>query len=202
MQISFYQVVQTRSEETGKEMTSKDITTAFRQTYHLGGSIYDGRLVLKSFTPGASTHGDSTPDTGHSRVASLSMSDSFEHSPDRSDRNLHTTPKRMDARLMLDGKLKEISGEGNGPLSAFLDALSADLGLTLSIREYSEHGVGVGSDVKAATYVELLPPDADPRDKSKGGFWGIGVDSDITASGLKAVVSAANGYLRSGKVSV
>lgn len=126
----------------------------------------------------------------------------MEQSPDRSDRNLNTTPKRLDARLLLDGKLKEVSGEGNGPLSAFLDALSADLGISLSIREYSEHGVGVGSDVKAATYVELLPPDADPRDKTKGGFWGIGVDADITASGLKAVVSAANGYIRSGKINV
>ena len=183
-------------------MTSKDITTAFRQTYHLGGSIYDGRLVLRSFTPEATSHGDATPEMSHSRVASLSLSEHVEQSPDRHERNLHSTPKRMQARLLLDGKVKEISGEGNGPLSAFLDALSADLGLVLSIREYSEHAVGVGSDVKAATYVELLPPDADPRDKSKGGYWGIGVDSDITASGLKAVVSAANGYMRSGKVTI
>nr|GFD58449.1 hypothetical protein [Tanacetum cinerariifolium] len=84
----------------------------------------------------------------------------------------------------------------NGPLSSFLDALQGDFGMKLSIREYSEHGVGAGSDVKAATYVELVPFDSDPKDKTKGGFWGIGVDADITASGLKAVMSAANGYLR------
>lgn len=210
MQVSFYQVVQARSEATGKEMTSKDITTAFRQTYHLGGSIYDGRLVLKSFTPAPSSQEYDSPgmnpsDVSHSRMASLSLSERQpEASPDRTtgEKNLQNTPRRLDARVFIDGKIRNISGEGNGPLSCFLDALSTDLGLTLSVREYSEHGVGVGSDVKAATYVELLPPDADPRDKAKSGFWGVGVDADITASGLKAVVSAANCYIDSGKVQV
>lgn len=191
-------------------MTSKDITTAFRQTYHLGGSIYDGRLVLKSFTPAATSHEFESPamtptELSHSRMASLSLSERVtEASPDRNagEKNLQNTPRRLDARIFVDGKLRSISGEGNGPLSCFLDALSTDLGLTLSIREYSEHAVGVGSDVKAATYVELLPPDADPRDKAKSGYWGVGVDADITASGLKAVVSAANGYLDSQKVQV
>lgn len=210
MQMSFYQIVQARSEETGKEMTSKDITTTFRQTYHLGASIYDGRMVLKSFTPSPNSHEYDSPamtpvEPAHSRMASLSLSERVsESSPDRAggEKNLQNTPRRMDARVLIDGKVRTISGEGNGPLSCFLDALSTDLGLTLSVREYSEHGVGVGSDVKAATYVELLSPDADPRDKAKSGYWGVGVDADITASGLKAVVSAANGYINSGKVQI
>lgn len=207
MQISFYKVIQNLSEQTGKEITSKDITTAFRQTYHLGGSIYDGRLVLKSFTtvnlktPGSSILGtpEMSPVEGHShgRMASLSLSsDRAEPSPDRNGNdNLQQAPKRLTAKIMVEGKLRDVAGEGNGPLSCFLDALQSDLGITLSIREYSEHAVGVGSDVKAATYVELIPADADPKDKTRGGFWGIGVDADITASGLKAVMSAVNGYL-------
>ncbi|WWD16821.1 hypothetical protein CI109_101253 [Kwoniella shandongensis] len=209
MQIAFYKVVQTASEVTGKEMTSKDITTAFRQSYHLGGSIYDGRLVLKSFvtvdirSPASTANG--TPDLSPSRsrsnsrgrVAALSLSGILsEPSPDRdSESNLPSASKRITAKISVDGKLHEITGEGNGPLSSFLDALETDLGLTLSVREYTEHAVGSGSDVKAATYVELIPADVDPKDKTQGGFWGVGVDADITASGLKAVVSAANGYL-------
>lgn len=213
MQISFYGVVQARSEMTGKEMTSKDITTAFRQTYHLGGSIYDGHLVLKSFTtvdirsPVVSTAGtpERSPDPRvHSRMSSLSLQNGQpEESPDRrGNDDLRSAPKRLTAKMLVDGKVHDVAGEGNGPLSSFLDALSADLGITLSIREYSEHGVGIGSDVKAATYVELIPPNADARDKSRGGYWGVGVDADITASGLKAVVSATNGYLDGEKVSV
>lgn len=203
MQISFYRVVQERSEQSGKEMTSKDITTAFRQTYHLGGSIFDGSLVLKSFN----TSDLRTPSTPHSpaldaheptrsRIASLSLSSSFtEASPDRNQADLASSPKKLIAKVVLDGKPRQITGEGNGPLSSFLDALSSDLGFQLSIREYSEHAVGIGSDVKAATYVELIPPNANAQDKTKGGYWGIGIDADITASGLKAVVSAVNGWL-------
>jgi 2-isopropylmalate synthase len=206
MQISFYGVIQERSEASGKEMTSKDITTAFRQTYHLGGSIYDGRLVLKSFTtvdirsPVASTAAtpEMSPNPDHqpdSRIGSISLSNGRpEASPDRA--------KRLTAKILVDGKIRDVAGEGNGPLSSLLDALSADLNITLSIREYTEHGVGAGSDVKAATYVELIPPNADPRDKSRGGYWGVGVDADITASGLKAVVSAANGYLDRERIQV
>ena len=208
MQISFYRVVQKRSEATGREMTSKDITTAFRQTYHLGGPIYDGRVVLKSFTtvdtrsPIASTvatpeRSPSSESSLHARIDSLSISNGHpDSSPERNrNENLQSVTKRLTAKVLVDGKVRDMAGEGNGPLSSFLDALSADLGITLSIREYTEHGVGVGSDVKAATYVELIPPNADPRDKSRGGYWGVGVDADITASGLKAVLSAANGYL-------
>lgn len=211
MQIAFYSVIQQLSEETGKEITSKDITTAFRQTYHLGGSIYDGRLVLKSFhirdaQPSAIATPDFSPTSSmHGRMASLSLSGVLEGSPDRStqdERNLQNAPKRLTAKIRVDHGVREISGEGNGPLSSFLDALQGDLGISLSIREYSEHSVGAGSDVKAATYVELIPPHADARDKTRGGFWGVGVDADITASGLKAVVSAANGYLRSGDVQI
>ncbi|WWC59913.1 2-isopropylmalate synthase [Kwoniella dejecticola CBS 10117] len=205
MQIAFYKVVQDRSESTGKEMTSKDITTAFRQTYHLGGSVYDGRMVLKSFNmvdirsaaPSAVGTPSLSPDRSraHSRVASLTNS-VVEASPDRDiDSNLPSASKRLKAKVLVDGALREISGEGNGPLSSFLDALQGDLGIALSIREYTEHAVGAGSDVKAATYVELIPPNVEAKDKTKGGFWGVGVDADITASGLKAVISAANGYL-------
>ncbi len=202
MQIAFYKVVQERSEATGKEMTSKDITTAFRQTYHLGGSIYDGRLVLKSFvtTDLRGPSGTATPELhatpDHRRVASLSLNNTrAEPSPDRHDDNLPSAPKRITAKIYVDNKLREISGEGNGPLSSFLDALLTDLGIDLSIREYTEHAVGAGSDVKAATYVELIPNNVDPKDKTRGGFWGVGVDADITASGLKAVMSAANGAI-------
>ncbi|ORX36454.1 hypothetical protein BD324DRAFT_628891 [Kockovaella imperatae] len=204
MQISFYRVIQERSESTGKEITSKDITTAFRQTYFLGGSIYEGRLVLKSFSNldlSASSSRLATPEMspssgrGLQRIQQLSLTNA-ESSPDRAtNENLQKAPRRLRAKINVDGKLRDVTGEGNGPLSSFLDALQGDLGISLSIREYSEHSVGVGSDVKAATYVELLPPNADPKDKARGGFWGVGVDADITASGLKAVVSATNGYL-------
>jgi 2-isopropylmalate synthase len=204
MQIAFYRVIQGLSEEKGKEVTSKDITTAFRTTYHLGGSTYDGRIVLKSFmTRDVEPSGDSTPNP-QNHVSNLSMSiDNLKISgaDDRND-DLRVAPKRLNAKVIMDGALREINGEGNGPLSSLLDALEADLGISLSVREYTEHGVGAGSDVKAATYVELIPADVDAKDRTKGGYWGVGVDADITASGLKAVISAANGYIEANDIQV
>lgn len=204
MQIAFYRVIQGLSEEKGKEVTSKDITTAFRATYHLGGSTYDGRIVLKSFmTRDVEPSGDSTPNP-QNHVSNLSMSiDNLKISgaDDRND-DLRVAPKRLNAKVIMDGALREINGEGNGPLSSLLDALEADLGISLSVREYTEHGVGAGSDVKAATYVELIPADVDAKDRTKGGYWGVGVDADITASGLKAVISAANGYIEANDIQV
>lgn len=206
MQIAFYRVIQGLSEEKGKEVTSKDITTAFRATYHLGGTTYDGRIVLKSFmTRDMDPSGSSTPSNSN-HVSNLSMSiDNLKLSgsgADDKNEDLRVAPKRLNAKVQVDGALREINGEGNGPLSSLLDALQADLGIALSIREYTEHGVGAGSDVKAATYVELIPADVDAKDRTKGGYWGVGVDADITASGLKAVISAANGYIESNDLQV
>lgn len=216
MQISFYSVIQGMSEVSGKEMTSKDITSAFRQTYHFGTG-HDGRMVLKSFTmenqrASRSSSVANTPEVsparsprGLSRITALSLNGA-EPSPDRNgsanDDDLPSVPRKISANMIVDGQSYKITGDGNGPLSSFLDALNADLGIALSIREYSEHSVGAGSDVKAATYIEVIPPNVDPKDKTKGGFWGVGVDADITASGLKAVVSAANSWLGTQKLQI
>jgi 2-isopropylmalate synthase len=171
MQVSFYQVIQAMSESTGKELSVESITGALRSTYHIDGSAYEGRMVLRSFnmTNAPGTPG-STPADGES-----------------GDR-----PRLMKAKVSVDGIIRVIEGEGNGPLSSFLNALHRAFGVELSIREYTEHAIGGGSDVRAASYVELIPPQADEKDKTKGGFWGIGVDPDITGSGLRAVLSAAN----------
>lgn len=213
MQISFYQVIQDLSEKTGKEITVKDITTSFRETYHFG-TDYSGRIQLKSFSmenqrASANSSVMNTPEVSPSRLGGLSkissLSLSAESSSNGTNGNGHddlpSVPRKITATLIIDGKQHKVTGDGNGPLSSFLDALSS-IGVDLSVREYSEHSIGVGSDVKAATYIEVIPPNVDPKNKTKGGFWGVGVDADITASGLKAVVSAANCWLGDKKLTV
>lgn len=201
MQVSFYSVIQDLSEKTGKEITVKDITTAFRETYHFG-TDYSGRIELKSFSmenqrASANSSVMNTPEQSPSRLGGLSKISSLSLSQEPSSNghdDLPSVPRKITATLIIDGKQHKVTGDGNGPLSSFLDALSS-IGIELSVREYSEHSIGVGSDVKAATYIEVIPPNVDPKNKTKGGFWGVGVDADITASGLKAVVSAANCWL-------
>ncbi|GAA5862102.1 hypothetical protein JCM8547_007740 [Rhodosporidiobolus lusitaniae] len=87
------------------------------------------------------------------------------------------------------GRDVEIAGDGNGPVSALLQALNKcwpEGKHNLEVKEYSEHALGHGSDVKAASYVALL-------DTVTGRLtWGVGVSEDVTEASLKAVLSASS----------
>ncbi|KAJ7156991.1 hypothetical protein C8R43DRAFT_1096127 [Mycena crocata] len=173
MQIAFYHVVQEVSDREAREMTVDDITTAFRETYHYGGPKYKGRLSLRNF-----------------KISTEPAADSADLSGDEAA----DERRRFDGTVSVDGTLRVIRGDGNGPLSALLDALKTHLDIDLSIREYTEHIIGEtdGQNAKAASYVELVP--AGDR-KSSQSWWGVGADSDIAGSGLRALLSAVNGAI-------
>jgi len=180
MQISFYQVIQAIADREAREMTVEDIINAFRSTYKFSGGKYAGRISLRSFK---------ISDTPSLNAAHSQVTD-----PDVDD--VQSTGKRFDGTLSVDGVPRVVRGDGNGPLSALLDALKTHLDIDLAIREYSEHSIGEGTGVKAASYVDLV----DPLNKTKStaavhGSWGVGVDSDIAASGLRAVTSAVNSMI-------
>ena len=82
---------------------------------------------------------------------------------------------------------REVSGIGNGPIAAFLNALS-NFGIEASVMDYAEHTMSVGTDAMAASYVECqVGEDAESQI-----IWGVGIDSSITTSALKAIISAIN----------
>ena len=84
-------------------------------------------------------------------------------------------------------------GEGNGPVSAFIDSLTR-AGLHIRVLDYKEHALSTGGDAQAASYVECeIGPDDDAKV-----FWGVGVDASITNSSLKAILSAVNRAIRNG----
>jgi len=103
--------------------------------------------------------------------------------------HLDATRRQLTGELLFSGEKRAVSGEGNGPLSAILAAFNQQINGTLSIREYSEHSIGEGTEVMAASYVELL---YDVPGQKKRSAWGVGADADITASGLKAVLNSAS----------
>lgn len=165
MQIAFYSVIQAIADREAREVTVEDITSSFRKEYHYGGGSYHGRLVLKSF-----------------RLMSESSVD-----PDTDEAGEER--RKFDGTVYVDGTLRILRGEGNGPLSALLNALKSHLKIDYSIKNYTEHTLGEGQASKAASYVELVPPG--PRSTNES-WWGVGVDSDIAGSGLRAVLSAVN----------
>jgi 2-isopropylmalate synthase len=85
-----------------------------------------------------------------------------------------------------DGELTAV-GQGNGPVSAFINVL-AQQGVAIRLLDYIEHTMSTGSDANAAAYVEL--------DVAGKVLWGIGIDGDIAVASLKAIISAVNRALR------
>ncbi|MEO9221745.1 MAG: 2-isopropylmalate synthase, partial [Mycobacteriaceae bacterium] len=87
------------------------------------------------------------------------------------------------ATVLLDGAEQEISGSGNGPVAAFVDALN-EVGIDVRVLDYSEHAMSAGGDATAAAYVECAVGEKI--------IWGVGIAPSITTASLRAVVSAVN----------
>src|SRR5262249_40986662 len=60
----------------------------------------------------------------------------------------------IEATLKLETVQRVVKGRGNGPIAAFVDALSRDAGMAVEITDYSEHALGEGADARAPAYVE------------------------------------------------
>ncbi|ODV76831.1 2-isopropylmalate synthase [Suhomyces tanzawaensis NRRL Y-17324] len=97
------------------------------------------------------------------------------------------------------GQQVNLKGQGNGPISAFLDALSQKYGTLLEVVNYSEHMVGKGSQSKAATYVELSYIN---KDNQKVRQWGCGIHSDVSQASFEAILSIANSLVQSGEIAL
>jgi 2-isopropylmalate synthase len=99
--------------------------------------------------------------------------------------------------VYVDGELRSLSGSGNGPIAAFVNALGelADDEVAkgsvlfenrndIRVLDYHEHALSSGGDALAAAYVECAVGDQI--------LWGVGVDANIVTASLKAVISAVN----------
>ncbi len=98
---------------------------------------------------------------------------------------------KVTAELAADGRTLTLTGEGNGPIAAFVAGLRDALGIELDVVDYQEHAITAGASSRAVAYVETVGDDGRTR-------WGVGIDSSILTASLKAVVSAVNGRRRHG----
>ncbi|MFE9100237.1 2-isopropylmalate synthase [Actinomadura geliboluensis] len=105
----------------------------------------------------------------------------------------HRATSRVDEKdalscdVRVDGEIREIEGVGNGPVSAFEDAL-ATIGVNVRVLDYAEHAMSAGGDARAAAYVEC--------DVNGTTVWGVGIDGNIVTASLKAILSAVNRVAR------
>jgi len=87
------------------------------------------------------------------------------------------------AQAELDGQATRLTGVGNGPIDAFVHALS-DVDIEVRVLDYAEHAMSSGGDAEAAAYVEA--------EVNGAVLWGVGTDRNIVTASLRAVAAAVN----------
>jgi 2-isopropylmalate synthase len=157
LQIEFSGVVQTRTECEGGEISPAALWSAFRDEY----------------LPVNAANAASTNTEQWGRFSLLSM---------RSDSAVDGADT-ISVTLKDHGQEVTIEGSGNGPIAAFVSAISS-LGVDVRVLDYAEHALSAGGDATAAAYVECAV--------GERVLWGVGLDANIVIASLKAVVSAVN----------
>ena len=180
LQVEFDKVVQNYADETKKEVKDEDIWRLFKDEYlpvEESGATAAGVVV-----------GDSKDETleqwGRLKLLKVSVSSG----EDGSDTVLKARILDRGVNVGVDEPVeREVSGIGNGPIAAFLNAVS-NFGIEASVMDYVEHTMSVGTDAMAASYVECQIGEED----NTSIVWGVGIDTSIVTSSLKAIISAIN----------
>jgi 2-isopropylmalate synthase len=89
------------------------------------------------------------------------------------------------AIIRCEGNELEITGQGNGPINAFVHALENEGLKDFKLTDYRQHSIGGGSGTKSAAFVQL-------QTKAGRVAYGCGIHASIEKSGLLALVSAYN----------
>jgi 2-isopropylmalate synthase len=74
-----------------------------------------------------------------------------------------------------------VQGAGNGPIDAFVEALSDACGTPIRVLDYHEHAIGAGANAQAMAYLELRIGERT--------VFGVGMDANIVSASFKAIVS-------------
>lgn len=106
---------------------------------------------------------------------------SFESAP--ASRTAET--ERVVAKVSFNGETQEISGTGNGPISAMVTALRDNFDLQFTLADFGQNTRSSTSKAEAAAYVEL-------KDAEGVSVFGAGIDTSITKAPILALMSAIN----------
>ncbi len=180
LQVEFERIVQAFADETKKEVKDEDIWRLFKDEYlpvEESGATSAGIVVGDS-------KDESLEQWGRLKLLKVAVSSG----EDGSDTVLKAKILDRGINVGEDEPIeREVSGMGNGPIAAFLNAVS-NFGINASVMDYVEHTMSVGTDAMAASYVECQIGEEDDTQI----VWGVGIDTSIVTSSLKAIISAIN----------
>jgi 2-isopropylmalate synthase len=157
LQIEFSGVVQRQVDSSGGEVSSAQLWSAFQDEY-----------LPVSRADATAAHSEKW-----GRFALLSV---------RTDSAVEGADT-ISVRLTDNGQEIILEGVGNGPIAAFVSALSTQ-DVDVRVLDYVEHALSSGGDATAAAYVECAV--------GERVLWGVGLDANIVIASLKAVISAVN----------
>ncbi len=83
------------------------------------------------------------------------------------------------------GEEVRLTGEGNGPIAAFVQALLSAGTPPFEVTNFKQHALSAGSEASAIAYVQI-------RFETGTSKWGAGIDTNIELASIKAVLSALN----------
>ena len=90
--------------------------------------------------------------------------------------------------IEIDGEVQRLRGEGNGPISAMLDALQ----LPIDVVNYEERSISSGANAKALALIELQV-----KGTGKSAF-GAGIHDNIVTSSIEAIIACTNRLIEQG----
>jgi 2-isopropylmalate synthase len=90
------------------------------------------------------------------------------------------------AQVVHNGKAARLTGRGNGPIAAFVNALDQAGLKDFNLVNYAQHATSRGSAADAVSFVEV------ERGADSHRFWGASIDSNVENGSLLALVSAFN----------
>ena len=97
-----------------------------------------------------------------------------------------TSAVSFSGTLCCEGKRTiPVSGQGNGPIDAFFNAVHGQDLDRYTFVDYMEHAINTGSDSQAVAYIHLRIPDGTD-------VFGVGMDHNISMASIKGVLSAIN----------
>lgn len=164
LQIAFSRIVQKHADRLSRELKPREIQRLFEEEYHL---TTPPRISLVDYE--FSTDRSASPVPGLGKQGA--------------------TPRRTFAGIIsMDGREHSIKGTGNGPISSLADALKS-IGVDLDVKDYKEHAIGQGREVKAATFIECV---ISTQGGGKETVWGVGIHEDAAQASLVAVLGAAS----------
>jgi 2-isopropylmalate synthase len=90
-----------------------------------------------------------------------------------------------EVKVRVNGEVKTVSADGNGPISAFVNAINRIVEVDFSVDNYHEQAIGKGADAQALAYVPL-------KLAGNGVVFGVGADSNIDQAAVRAIVAGLN----------